>query len=430
MAGKADGEEKSKRPANTAFKQQNLKAWRPILTPKTVILTFFIVGIIFVPIGIAVLVTSQNIVEVQSTNYVNAESDGGCCIANCDSVTSGSSPTARVDLNPCVITIAPTEDMDPPIYMYYKLTHFYQNHRMYVKSRDDSQLSGTSGLTPSDTELYCRVGQDSYVGWAVNLDSGQPGAESNISNSISPCGLIAYSLFNDSFRLVETDKDGKFLRVPEQTSDDISWKSDRENKFANAADGSTGNNFHGFLTEKVTNGDCNLLPDYSTPTAEEKQACLDAKKSAAMDPGWCFPGSGWCHEDEHFIVWMRTAGLPSFRKLYAKINEKLKKDSHYRVQIWNDYANDPMLPDSIGCNGTANACNGTLYPVHTFHGDKYVVLSTTAWIGGKNQFLGIAYVVVGAICLSLALAFFIKDRISPRDFAGNPSGNKKGGDDK
>ena len=43
---------------------------------------------------------------------------------------------------------------------------------------------------------------------------------------------------------------------------------------------------------------------------------------------------------------------------------------------------------------------------------------------------GAAYVVVGAICLSLALAFFIKDRISPRDFAGNPSGNKKGGDDK
>lgn len=30
--------------------------------------------------------------------------------------------------------------------------------------------------------------------------------------------------------------------------------------------------------------------------------------------------------DEHFIVWMRTAALPHFRKLYGKIDKKLKKD--------------------------------------------------------------------------------------------------------
>jgi len=42
---------------------------------------------------------------------------------------------------------------------------------------------------------------------------------------------------------------------------------------------------------------------------------------------------------------------------------------------------------------------------------------------------GAAYVVVGAICLALALAFFIKDRVSPRDFTGKPHANK-GGDDK
>ena len=27
--------------------------------------------------------------------------------------------------------------------------------------------------------------------------------------------------------------------------------------------------------------------------------------------------------DEHFIVWMRTAGLPNFRKLWGKIEEDL-----------------------------------------------------------------------------------------------------------
>lgn len=37
--------------ADTAFKQQRLKAWQPILTPATVLPTFFLVGIIFVPLG-------------------------------------------------------------------------------------------------------------------------------------------------------------------------------------------------------------------------------------------------------------------------------------------------------------------------------------------------------------------------------------------
>lgn len=32
--------------------------------------------------------------------------------------------------------------------MYYGLSNFYQNHRRYVKSRDDSQLNGdTASLT-------------------------------------------------------------------------------------------------------------------------------------------------------------------------------------------------------------------------------------------------------------------------------------------
>ena len=37
--------------ADTAFKQQRLKAWQPILTPKTVLPTLLIIGILFAPIG-------------------------------------------------------------------------------------------------------------------------------------------------------------------------------------------------------------------------------------------------------------------------------------------------------------------------------------------------------------------------------------------
>ena len=33
-------------------------------------------------------------------------------------------------------------DVKGPVYVYYQLDNFYQNHRRYVKSRDNSQLNG------------------------------------------------------------------------------------------------------------------------------------------------------------------------------------------------------------------------------------------------------------------------------------------------
>jgi len=54
------------------------------------------------------------------------------------------------------------------------------------------------------------------------------------------------------------------------------------------------------------------------------------------------------------------------------------------------------------------------FPVAGFEGEKWIVLSTTSWLGGKNAFLGYAYIVVGVICLVLCAAFFFKAKFSPR----------------
>ena len=59
--------------------------------------------------------------------------------------------------------------------VYYGLTNFFQNHRSYVKSRDDSQLLGDVGKKPSDD---CKPFQD---------EAGKP---------YIPCGAIANSLFS------------------------------------------------------------------------------------------------------------------------------------------------------------------------------------------------------------------------------------------
>jgi len=84
-----------------------------------------------------------------------------------------------------------------------------------------------------------------------------------------PCGLNAKSLFNDTFVL----KWGT-TAVPINEKN-IAWQVDRDHRFSN------------------TDGDWESVQ--------------------------------WTDmENEHFIVWMRTAGLSTFRKLWGKIEGDLK----------------------------------------------------------------------------------------------------------
>jgi hypothetical protein len=83
---------------------------------------------------------------------------------------------------------------------------------------------------------------------------------------------------------------------------------------------------------------------------------------------------------EHFIVWMRTAGLPNFRKLWGRIEEPLEPGTYY-LEVNNQYQVKP------------------------FQGKKSFVLSTTNAFGGKNYFLAVCYITVGTICFFFAAVF-------------------------
>lgn len=48
---------------DSAFKQQRLPAWQPILTAGTVLPTFFVIGIAFIPVGIGLLYFSDEVKE-------------------------------------------------------------------------------------------------------------------------------------------------------------------------------------------------------------------------------------------------------------------------------------------------------------------------------------------------------------------------------
>lgn len=70
---KADGL-MANRPDNTAFTQQRLPAWQPILSAGIVIPGFTLIGLAFIGIGVALFVTSQNIKVLEVVQNIGAES--------------------------------------------------------------------------------------------------------------------------------------------------------------------------------------------------------------------------------------------------------------------------------------------------------------------------------------------------------------------
>jgi len=84
-------------------------------------LTFSIFSVIFLAIGIVLYVLSEQIFE-NSTQYDQ----------ECLSYLQGKKGDEK-----CIVTLDTiTDNVKGPVYVYYQLDNFYQNHRRYVKSRD------------------------------------------------------------------------------------------------------------------------------------------------------------------------------------------------------------------------------------------------------------------------------------------------------
>ncbi|KAJ3027854.1 UNVERIFIED_CONTAM: hypothetical protein HDU68_002943 [Siphonaria sp. JEL0065] len=354
---------KSKRPANTAFKQQRLKAWQPILTPKTVLPAFFILGVVFVPIGIGLYIASNNVQQV-IFDYTN------CDTQNVSPVTKMSYDTPT---KVCTVTFTVPSDMPQPVYLYYRLTNFYQNHRRYVKSFDANQLANlgvsSNSPPPAPTSVCSPLSRpgDAPAGtysWVANN-------QFDANAVIYPCGLIANSYFSD----VISDLTPVTLanKTPVKfSSKGLAWPSDSA-KFQTSSL---------FTAGTVSGGNLSTLvfPPPQWVTAFPGQ---DFSKGYTTSN---FPDVSAM---ERFQVWMRPAGLPNFRKLWGRLDVDLLA-GEYTVQITNNFN------------------------VNTFGGTKSIVISTVSILGGKNPFLGISYIVVGIVCWILGLLFLLRHMIKPR----------------
>ena len=50
----------------------------------------------------------------------------------------------------------------------------------------------------------------------------------------------------------------------------------------------------------------------------------------------------------------------------------------------------------------------------SYGGTKSLVISTVSFMGGRNPFLGVAYVVVGVLCVLLGVLFIARHLYKPR----------------
>ena len=233
---------------------------------------------------------------------------------------------SSTDNNACEVKYTISEDMYRPIMIYYKLDGFFQNHRRYVRSKSQKQLFGdNTTLEQMRDDGDC---EPIYTNKDMGFEKGRKAAdketELNLDDVAIPCGLIAKTYFNDTFSKWKINDED--LEVNEKN---IAWAKDK-----------------------------------------------DLYKNSDISRQWIDV------EDEHFIVWMRPAGLTNFKKLWGRIeNRDLKKGDVLTIIVQNNYN------------------------VDNYEGNKKIILSTTNKFGGKNIFFGTSFIVVGAVSLLLGFAF-------------------------
>ncbi|PVF97148.1 Lem3/Cdc50 [Serendipita vermifera] len=258
------------------------------------------------------------------------------------SSTAQPDPTAR---NQCRLRFELPSDLKHPVFIYYKMTNFFQNHRRYVQSLDVDQLKGKAVSASTLNKGNCRpLGHD----------------PDDDKKAIYPCGLIANSMFNDTINSPVLIN-GSTNTTYSFSSKGIAWPGERRKYVAKPG--------YASLTEIVPPP--NWRDRYPNGYTEENPPPNLA-------------------EDEHFHNWMRTAGLPTFSKLYGRNDGEDMKAGTYEIDIYMNF------------------------PVKQYGGTKSIVISTVSWIGGKNPFLGYAYVAAAGLFLLLAAIGLVWHCLKPR----------------
>lgn len=343
---------KTRRPKDTNFTQQRIAAWNPILTPKSVVPLYLIVAVVCVIVGGCLLSISSKVSEI-TIYYQNCtqEAPTGNTWSDMPSdrytliftgnTTSHVAPQWRYVSDPtdtseesgtCQIRFTTPQEITSDFYVNYMLENFAANHRRYVLSFSEDQIRGRRA---SYADIHENAGINCKV---LGRDSDD--------NMIYPCGLIANSMFNDSFPFQLTNVQNPSNNYS-LTNKGINWHTDRE-RFGRT---------HYNHTEVVP-------PPYWRsvyPNGYNETNMPDV--------------NNW----EEFQNWMRPAAFDKFAKLIRRNENDSLPAGQYQLDI------------------------GLHWPVAHFDGKKAVYMTHGSSIGSRNYSLGVVYLIGGCICAAFAI---------------------------
>lgn len=348
--------QKSRRPKETPFTQQRIASVNPVFTPKSVLPIYLVIAAIFVIFGAVMLNISSHVDDL--TIYYEK------CSSNAPTDAWGNVPSEHYFFN------------------FHKNTSFDVAPQWRYTAADDSDASGSSEngtcqlrfTIPYDipNSVYVNYRIENFYGnhrryvqsFSEDQLNGKNASLSVIKDTVGlnckplvtngegkhyyPCGLIANAMFNDTFsmELVGVGSTESY----NLTNQGITWSQDKD-RF------------------KKTEYDASQI---------------------APPPNWVerFP-QGYndsnipdIHTWEEFQNWMRTPALPKFSRLIRRNDHDDLPAGEYQIDI------------------------GLHWPVTEFKGGrKAVYITHGSSIGGKNNFLGIVYLIGG--CISIAMAVVI-----------------------
>eukprot|EP00818_Percolomonas_sp_WS_P003455 CAMPEP_0117453932 /NCGR_PEP_ID=MMETSP0759-20121206/10510_1 /TAXON_ID=63605 /ORGANISM="Percolomonas cosmopolitus, Strain WS" /LENGTH=836 /DNA_ID=CAMNT_0005247043 /DNA_START=312 /DNA_END=2822 /DNA_ORIENTATION=- len=314
-------------------------------------INFAILFLIATIIGIAIAVGSSSVSSrILDVNY----SDPVCkeiSLSNWTGIENFETDPRLADLRVpqnrsqflCQIELYFAEEWEPPIYIHYELTNFFQSHRDYSVARSNKQLGGRA-IDFKTARAQCA----DYVSY-------YDGQQDNSELVIHPCGAIAHSMFNDTFVLFDKGKNVQICNTSNIHEDHCT------------------SNGIVYSSQSIH---LKTLPE--VPEIENVER-LSLEKEIYFNK----TGMGidfYPQEPTHIIPkitdelreWMRSAPFPNLVKAHRIIDTPL-------------FGNYTMYIHSV-------------FPVKNFGGEKKFVFRALTWTGSGNWVLAIFYFIMAAIC--------------------------------
>lgn len=228
----------------------------------------------------------------------------------------------------CIVNFRINNEIKGNFVLLYKLSSYFQNHRRIYESLSYDQLRGKF------------LDYSKLSACSPRISSG---SSKDVKDLYAPCGIRALSFFNDSYYWLNHSL--------EFTEKNIALNSDLR--------------FFKSLNSGYDNS-IRFLKDY-----------------------YNFPDENM---NEHFLVWMRSAAMPKFVKVYAKCINCTMYPGNYSVLIRMSY------------------------PKSVYSGPRHLVLIQTSSFGSSSYIISVSYLTFGGFSILMATGFLIQMILCPRQF--------------